>query len=200
MISAIQQAQAAENSYNQWVAEYWAARTDADRSYYMQKAQQSLAEREFAYQKFQDSKENAEKVRQFNVSTALSLSDYEKLKSLGYDTTWLKQNNDMTYKDSQLDQQLKQAQLQATLAKINGGSVGSVSKTSRHTSVNKGSDNDSGKPLATGNVITAKAGTPYLMGSKTKYNTAMDKIISEQLSSKTQTSPSDILKIMRLGR
>mgnify|MGYP005880321317 CR=1 FL=1 len=168
MISAIQQAQAAENSYNQWVAEYWAARTDADRSYYMQKAQQSLAEREFAYQKFQDSKESAEKVRQFNVSTALSLSDYEKLKSLGYDTTWLKQNNDMTYKDSQLDQQLKQAQLQATLAKINGGSVGSVSKTSRHTSVNKGSDNDAGKPLATGNVITAKAGTPYLMDSQVK--------------------------------
>ena len=78
MISAIQQAQAAENSYNQWVAEYRAARTDADRSYAYQQAQQALAEREFAYQQAQDAKENAEKVRQFNVSTALSLKRLRK--------------------------------------------------------------------------------------------------------------------------
>lgn len=47
--------------------------------------------------------------------------------------------------------------------------------TNRHTSVNKGSDNDEGKPLATGNVITAKAGTPYLMDSQVK----VDSIIQD---------------------
>lgn len=78
-LNAYMQADAAENAYNQWVAEYKAARTDAERSYAYQQAQLAAQQKEA-----EESKLNKA------LEYAIELRDYETLEKLGYDTTYLK--------------------------------------------------------------------------------------------------------------
>lgn len=76
MLSSLQSAMSAENAFNQWVAEYNMARTEADRDYALQQAQLAKAE-----------KEDAEARALQMALTASEFGDYSQLEALGIDTS-----------------------------------------------------------------------------------------------------------------
>lgn len=90
-LSAYMQADAARNSYNQWAAEYMAARTDAERSYAYQQAQLALQKESAA-----ESKLNS------TLEYAIELRDYATLEKMGYDTSYLKALSDAEVRQANL--------------------------------------------------------------------------------------------------
>lgn len=90
-LSAYMQADAARNSYNQWAAEYMAARTDAERSYAYQQAQLALQKETAA-----ESKLNS------TLEYAIELRDYATLEKMGYDTSYLKALSDAEVRKANL--------------------------------------------------------------------------------------------------
>lgn len=106
MISAVMQAQQYENEYNQWVTEYRAARTDADRSYALQMAQQAQAKAEFAYEQAVDAQNRQDALTQQNIDNAYKAAqygDFSLLKALGRDTANLEAQYALEQKQAQLD-------------------------------------------------------------------------------------------------
>ena len=101
MISAIQQAQQYENSYNQWVVEYQRAVTESDRAYALQQAQlaqdkantawqQAFTSQQYSDQLKQQEYENSLNDKQLAFNQALAaaeLGDFSLLRNLGIDTT-----------------------------------------------------------------------------------------------------------------
>lgn len=144
MIGYLQSAAEAQNSYNQWVAQAKRSATVEDRNFALQKAQAYLdqynanrtaAEQayefaqqmqyqqdSFAYQKEQDTLDNAYK--------AAENGDFSKLKALGYNTTNLEKMYQANLLGATLDNQYKQAQINSLLSPKVSGS-GSRSKTKR---------------------------------------------------------------------
>ena len=90
-LNAYMQADAAQNAYNQWIAEYKASRTDAERSYAYQQAQLAAQQKEA-----EESKLNKA------IEYAIELRDYETLEKLGYDTTYLKALGDADVRKAKL--------------------------------------------------------------------------------------------------
>lgn len=150
MIGYLQSAAEAQNSYNQWVAQAKRSATVEDRNFALQKAQAYLdqynanrtaAEQayefaqqmqyqqdSFAYQKEQDTLDNAYK--------AAENGDFSKLKALGYNTTNLEKMYQANLLGATLDNQYKQAQINSLLSpKVSG---------SRSRSGNTSGDNDDG--------------------------------------------------------
>lgn len=144
MVGYLQSAAEAQNSYNQWVAQAKRSATVEDRNFALQKAQAYLdqynanrtaAEQayefaqqmqyqqdSFAYQKEQDTLDNAYK--------AAENGDFSKLKALGYNTTNLEKMYQANLLGATLDNQYKQAQINSLLSPKVSGS-GSRSKTKR---------------------------------------------------------------------
>lgn len=144
MIGYLQSAAEAQNSYNQWVAQAKRSATVEDRNFALQKAQAYLdqynanrtaAEQayefaqqmqyqqdSFAYQKEQDTLDNAYK--------AAENGDFSKLKALGYNTTNLEKMYQANLLGATLDNQYKQAQINSLLSPKVSGS-GNRSKTKR---------------------------------------------------------------------
>lgn len=144
MIGYLQSAAEAQNSYNQWVAQAKRSATVEDRNFALQKAQAYLdqynanrtaAEQayefaqqmqyqqdSFAYQKEQDTLDNAYK--------AAENGDFSKLKALGYNTTNLEKMYQANLLGATLDNQYKQAQINSLLSPKVSGS-GSRSKTKK---------------------------------------------------------------------
>ena len=89
-MSAVMQAQQYENEYNQWVQEYQAARTDADRSYALQKAQLAQDNANTLYNQAQQQTQYSDTLKQQaleNAYAAADMGDFTQLKALGVDTT-----------------------------------------------------------------------------------------------------------------
>lgn len=89
-MSAVMQAQQYESEYNQWVQEYQAARTDADRSYAMQKAQLAQDNANTLYNQAQQQTQYSDTLKQQaleNAYAAADMGDFSKLKALGVNTT-----------------------------------------------------------------------------------------------------------------
>lgn len=150
MIGYLQSAAEAQNSYNQWVAQAKRSATVEDRNFALQKAQAYLdqynanrtaAEQayefaqqmqyqqdSFAYQKEQDTLDNAYK--------AAENGDFSKLKALGYNTTNLEKMYQANLLGATLDNQYKQAQINSLLSPKVSGSRNRSKKTS--------GDNDDG--------------------------------------------------------
>lgn len=150
MIGYLQSAAEAQNSYNQWVAQAKRSATVEDRNFALQKAQAYLdqynanrtaAEQayefaqqmqyqqdSFAYQKDQDTLDNAYK--------AAENGDFSKLKALGYNTTNLEKMYQANLLGATLDNQYKQAQINSLLSPKVSGSRNRSKKTS--------GDNDDG--------------------------------------------------------
>lgn len=144
MVGYLQSAAEAQNSYNQWVAQAKRSATVEDRNFALQKAQAYLdqynanrtaAEQayefaqqmqyqqdSFAYQKEQDTLDNAYK--------AAENGDFSKLKALGYNTTNLEKMYQANLLGATLDNQYKQAQINSLLSPKVSGS-GNRSKTKR---------------------------------------------------------------------
>ncbi len=89
-MSAVMQAQQYESEYNQWVQEYQAARSDADRSYAMQKAQLAQDNANTLYSQAQQQTQYSDTMKQQaleNAYAAAKTGDFSQLKVLGVDTT-----------------------------------------------------------------------------------------------------------------
>ena len=89
-MSAVMQAQQAESEYNQWVQEYQAARTDADRSYAMQQAQLAQENANTLYNQAQQQTQYSDNLKQQaleNAYAAAKMGDFTQLKALGVNTT-----------------------------------------------------------------------------------------------------------------
>lgn len=167
MIGYLQSAAEAQNSYNQWVAQAKRSATVEDRNFALQKAQAYLdqynanrtaAEQayefaqqmqyqqdSFAYQKEQDTLDNAYK--------AAENGDFSKLKALGYNTTNLEKMYQANLLGATLDNQYKQAQINSLLSPKVSGS-GSRSKTKR-TKKTK-SDNNNTSSQSSSAIVKAK--------------------------------------------
>lgn len=150
MIGYLQSAAEAQNSYNQWVAQAKRSATVEDRNFALQKAQAYLdqynanrtaAEQayefaqqmqyqqdSFAYQKEQDTLDNAYK--------AAESGDFSKLKALGYNTTNLEKMYQANLLGATLDNQYKQAQINSLLSPKVSGSGNRSKKTSSGKSGN----------------------------------------------------------------
>lgn len=144
MVGYLQSAAEAQNSYNQWVAQAKRSATVEDRNFALQKAQAYLdqynanrtaAEQayefaqqmqyqqdSFAYQKEQDTLDNAYK--------AAENGDFSKLKALGYNTTNLEKMYQANLLGATLDNQYKQAQINSLLSPKVSGSGNRSKKTS----------------------------------------------------------------------
>ena len=189
MVGYLQSAAEAQNSYNQWVAQAKRSATVEDRNFALQKAQAYLdqynanrtaAEQayefaqqmqyqqdSFAYQKEQDTLDNAYK--------AAENGDFSKLKALGYNTTNLEKMYQANLLGATLDNQYKQAQINSLLSPKVSGS-GSRKKTKKTKS--SGSDNG-------GNTETAGpqpySGIPKNLVSVGTANNTPQKTVNEML-------------------
>ena len=189
MVGYLQSAAEAQNSYNQWVAQAKRSATVEDRNFALQKAQAYLdqynanrtaAEQayefaqqmqyqqdSFAYQKEQDTLDNAYK--------AAENGDFSKLKALGYNTTNLEKMYQANLLGATLDNQYKQAQINSLLSPKVSGS-GSRNKTKKTKS--GGSDNG-------GNTETAGpqpySGIPKNLVSIGTGNNTPQKTVNEML-------------------
>lgn len=101
MLGSLQSAMNAENAFNQWVAEYNMARTEADRDYALKQAQLAKAEQEEA------------EARALQMAlTASEFGDFSQLQALGIDTAGAQKlyNADLTKKTTR---QKTQAEIEA---------------------------------------------------------------------------------------
>lgn len=182
MIGYLQSAAEAQNSYNQWVAQAKRSATVEDRNFALQKAQAYLdqynanrtaAEQayefaqqmqyqqdSFAYQKEQDTLDNAYK--------AAENGDFSKLKALGYNTTNLEKMYQANLLGATLDNQYKQAQINSLLSPKVSGS-GSRSKTKKTKSDN--SDNGGNNTSSQSSSAIVKAKTQPLSNTTPNYVT-----------------------------
>lgn len=167
MIGYLQSAAEAQNSYNQWVAQAKRSATVEDRNFALQKAQAYLdqynanrtaAEQayefaqqmqyqqdSFAYQKEQDTLDNAYK--------AAENGDFSKLKALGYNTTNLEKMYQANLLGATLDNQYKQAQINSLLSpKVSGSGNRSKTKKTKKTK----SDNNNTSSQSSSAIVKAK--------------------------------------------
>lgn len=167
MIGYLQSAAEAQNSYNQWVAQAKRSATVEDRNFALQKAQAYLdqynanrtaAEQayefaqqmqyqqdSFAYQKEQDTLDNAYK--------AAENGDFSKLKALGYNTTNLEKMYQANLLGATLDNQYKQAQINSLLSpKVSGSGNRSKTKRTKKTK----SDNNNTSSQSSSAIVKAK--------------------------------------------
>lgn len=124
-ISAIMQAQQAEQAYNQWMLEFRAGRTDADRNFALQKAQ-------VAFQQYQYNMEQARQAEQDRLAVeelawqkaqaAAGYGDFSQLGALGIDTSGAQELYDLD-----LEQARKNAYSRAVSSYSGGGSSGGSS-------------------------------------------------------------------------
>lgn len=167
MIGYLQSAAEAQNSYNQWVAQAKRSATVEDRNFALQKAQAYLdqynanrtaAEQayefaqqmqyqqdSFAYQKEQDTLDNAYK--------AAENGDFSKLKALGYNTTNLEKMYQANLLGATLDNQYKQAQINSLLSpKVSGSGNRSKTKKTKKTKL----DNNNTSSQSSSAIVKAK--------------------------------------------
>lgn len=137
-VSAIMQAQQAENAYNQWAAEYVQSRTEAERQYALQMMQMAQEEaryqQEVARQSVQDAQELALQRAQYGDYSGLTdlgwdmsqaeqdralelamnraeYGDFSGLAALGWDVSDLQDRWDLETEGMRLDNQYQQAQI-----------------------------------------------------------------------------------------
>lgn len=116
-LNAWQNEQANKNAWNQWAANY-----QLSQQQYANDLAQQQYQNQFAQQQYQD------ELKQQQINLALQMGDYNKLKALGYDTTYLQR-----LQDAELNQlALEALYTQAQTAKVNG-SVKSGSGGGKYT-------------------------------------------------------------------
>lgn len=199
MIGYLQSAAEAQNSYNQWVAQAKRSATVEDRNFALQKAQAYLdqynanrtaAEQayefaqqmqyqqdSFAYQKEQDTLDNAYK--------AAENGDFSKLKALGYNTTNLEKMYQANLLGATLDNQYKQAQINSLLSPKVSGS-GNRSKTKRTKSDTEPYINDTSSQSSSAIV---KAKTQPLSNTTPNY-------VTDILGNKTNAQQAEANKML----
>lgn len=198
MVGYLQSAAEAQNSYNQWVAQAKRSATVEDRNFALQKAQAYLdqynanrtaAEQayefaqqmqyqqdSFAYQKEQDTLDNAYK--------AAENGDFSKLKALGYNTTNLEKMYQANLLGATLDNQYKQAQINSLLSPKVSGS-GNRSKTKRTKKTKSDTDNTSSQSSS----AIVKAKTQPLSNTTPNY-------VTDILGNKTNAQQAEANKML----
>lgn len=198
MIGYLQSAAEAQNSYNQWVAQAKRSATVEDRNFALQKAQAYLdqynanrtaAEQayefaqqmqyqqdSFAYQKEQDTLDNAYK--------AAENGDFSKLKALGYNTTNLEKMYQANLLGATLDNQYKQAQINSLLSpKVSGSGNRSKTKRTKKTK----SDNNNTSSQSSSAIVKAK--TQPLSNTTPNY-------VTDILGNKTNAQQAEANKLL----
>lgn len=136
-MGAWQNEMANQNAWNQWAASY----------------QQGLREYQDQLNNLTYDQLQANKEQQINL--ALQLGDYNKLKALGYDTTYLKRMQDAELEKLALDALYSRAQIAKVNGSVKSGSGGGTKKSSgggRSSSKSKDSDGKE-KEMELGNKV-----------------------------------------------
>lgn len=121
-ISAIMQAQQAEQAYNQWYMEYTASRTDADRNYALQMMQMAQEEARYQTEVARQAEQDRLALEQWGwqkAQAAAGYGDFSQLGALGIDTAGAKELYDLD-----LEQARKNAYSRAISSYSGGGSSG----------------------------------------------------------------------------
>ena len=124
-ISAIMQAQQAEQAYNQWYMEYTASRTDADRNYALQMMQMAQEEARYQTEVARQAEQDRLALEQWGwqkAQAAAGYGDFSQLGALGIDTAGAKELYDLD-----LEQARKNAYSRAVSSYSGGGSSGGSS-------------------------------------------------------------------------
>ena len=134
-ISAIMQAQQAEQAYNQWYMEYTASRTDADRNYALQMMQMAQEEARYQTEVARQAEQDRLALEQWGwqkAQAAAGYGDFSQLGNLGIDTSGAQNQRDLENQLAQLEleQARKNAYSRAVSSYSGGGSSGGGSSSS----------------------------------------------------------------------